>query len=69
MTPDKKRYTLEEAHDEIQRIKNEMGFKEYQSKEQQHAFERGYTQAIIDMTTEFSKRSNLLLSINTSRPL
>lgn len=62
-----KSYTLGEAYAEISRIKNEMGFKEYQSKEQQLAYERGYRQAVIDLNTEFRKRSDMLLLINTTK--
>jgi hypothetical protein len=60
-------YTLEEAYSEILRIKNEMGFQEFQNKEQQRAYERGYQQAVIDLTTDFSNRSNLFLAINTTK--
>lgn len=61
-----KKYTLEEAYAEIVRIRNDMGFKEYQSKEQQRAYERGYQQAVTDLNTEFRKRSDILLAINTT---
>lgn len=62
-----KKYSIEEAYAEIIRIKNEMGFKEYQSRDQQQAYERGYQQAVIDLNTEFKKRSDMLLVINTTR--
>jgi hypothetical protein len=65
----KKQYTLEEAYEEICRIREQVtgGYKEYQKKEEQKAYERGYQQAVIDLTTDFHKRSQLLLAINTSR--
>ena len=65
-----KKYTLEEAYEEICRIREQVtgGYKEYQDKQEQMAYERGYRQAIIDLETDIHRRSQLLLAINTSRP-
>lgn len=61
------KYTLEEAYKEIHKIREEMGYSEFKSKEEQTSYERGYQQAIIDMTTDFKKRSLMLLAINTTK--
>lgn len=68
-TEQKKKYTLEEAYEEICRIRDEVtgGYKEYKIKEEQQAYERGYQQAVIDLTTDLQNRSHMFLAINTSR--
>ncbi len=60
----KKLYTLEEAYDEILRIKTEMVGKYYHSEQEMIAFRNGYKKAILDMQTDFAKRSNLLACVN-----
>lgn len=64
---DTKKYSLEEAYAEICRIREDMGYSAFKSKEDQAAYERGYTQAVIDLTTDFHKRSNMILAINTTK--
>lgn len=57
------KYTLNEAYEKILEIKNQMGIKEYQEKEMQRAFEKGYSQAIEDMQKDFLKRSSMFNGI------
>lgn len=57
------KYTLNEAYEKILEIKNQMGVKEYQEKELQRAFEKGYSTAISDMQKDFIKRSGMFNSI------
>lgn len=58
-----KKYTLEEAYSKILEIKDQMGIKEYQQKELQTAYERGYTTAVIDLQKDFIKRSTMFKGI------
>lgn len=58
-----KTYTLTEAYSEILKIKTEMVGKDYEEKNLNEAYKRGYHQAIKDMQKEFVKRSELLNSI------
>lgn len=60
----KKLYTLAEAYDEILRIKTEMVGKYYHTEQERIAFSNGYKKAILDMQTDFAKRSNLLATIH-----
>jgi hypothetical protein len=60
----KKKYTLEEAYEEILRIKKESGLLEYQDKREQDAFRNGYAKALNDMQADFNKRACLLAAIN-----
>ena len=62
------KYTLEEAYQEICKIRESMGYEDYKSKVERDAYERGYQQAVIDLTTDFQKRSLMLLAINTTKP-
>ena len=59
-----KLYTLEQAYEEILRIKNETVGKDHHTKQEEAAFRRGYAKAILDMQHEFNKRSSLLAAIN-----
>lgn len=59
-----KLYTLEDAYNEILRIKNETVGKDYHNKQEELAFKRGYAKAILDMQQEFTKRASLLASLN-----
>lgn len=61
-----KKYTLEEAYEEIRRIRSEMGYEQYKSTEERRAYERGYRQAVIDLDTDFKKRAMMFLAINTT---
>jgi hypothetical protein len=61
---EKKLYTLEEAYNEILRIKNETVGKYYHSEQEKIAFRNGYKKAILDMQTDFAKMSNLLAFVH-----
>lgn len=60
------KYTLEEAYAEICRIRKDMGYDEFKTRQEREAYERGYRQAVIDLTTDFHNRSNMFLAINTT---
>lgn len=61
-----KLYTLQEAFDEISRIRIEMGASEIHSKIKQEAYAKGYWDACQDIKAKMLKEIGLLVAINTN---
>lgn len=59
-----KLYTLDEAYQEILRIKKDMGLLEYQKKIEKEAEQRGYAKACNEIQAKMNKEINILGRIN-----
>lgn len=64
-----KLYTLQEAYDEILKLKEDMGLKDYHQKAEKAAYSNGYLQACKDVRQVLLKGLNLMEALNSNLDL